>query len=199
MPTGYTAPIADGITFKQYAMSCARAFGALIEMRDEPADAEIPESFKASTYHAERIEKDRAELAELLALDHEDATKKAEQAHEKSVAYHTEAIQKQNALRAKYEAMLADVEAYQSPSPDHDNFKEFMAKQIKESIEFDCGGDYHERAIANAVPLSGPAWIASEKKRLEVSIEYHLKHQADDEERTRQRNEWVRKLRESLE
>ena len=37
MPTGYTDKIKDGITFKEYAMGCARAFGALITMRDNPA------------------------------------------------------------------------------------------------------------------------------------------------------------------
>lgn len=179
-------------------MSCARAFGALIDMRDEPANAEIPESFKASTYHTERIEKDRAELAELLAMNPDSAAEKARDAHEKSVAYHTEAIEERNELKSKYEAMLAEVANYASPSPDHDNLKEFMANQIKDSIKFDCGGDYHERAIAEAVALSGPEWIAAEKKRLEESIEYHLKHHQDEIKRVSDRNEWVQKLLESL-
>jgi hypothetical protein len=48
MPTGYTAAVADGtITeFPDFAMQCARAFGTLVLMRDEPQDAAIPEKFE---------------------------------------------------------------------------------------------------------------------------------------------------------
>jgi hypothetical protein len=40
MPTGYTAGVADGtITeFREYALLCARAFGACIMLRDEPVE-----------------------------------------------------------------------------------------------------------------------------------------------------------------
>ena len=43
MPTGYTAYVQDGVIteFADFAMKCARAFGALIDMRDESLDAEI--------------------------------------------------------------------------------------------------------------------------------------------------------------
>ncbi len=63
MPTGYTADIAKGITFQQYAWSCARAFGALVMMRDEPSDAPIPEAFTPSDYHVKALAEARAKLA----------------------------------------------------------------------------------------------------------------------------------------
>lgn len=54
MPTAYTADIAKGITFKQYAMNCARAFGALIDLRDKPANCEIPDVVYPSDYHLKK-------------------------------------------------------------------------------------------------------------------------------------------------
>jgi len=198
MPTGYTSPIAEGISFKEYAMGCARAFGALIEMRDEPQNAKIPEAFEASKYHKDAIEREGAELKELLAMDHAEAALKALAAHQKHIAYHTEALAKDEALAGKYEAMLAQVEAYKSPSPEHDNFKKFMANQITESMKFDCGSSYHREAIESAELMSGAEWILEEKKRLEDSMEYHKKHHQEEIDRTTGRNEWVRKLRESL-
>ena len=38
MPTGYTLDLYNGkdITFEEFVLKCARAFGALIDMRDEP-------------------------------------------------------------------------------------------------------------------------------------------------------------------
>lgn len=198
MPTGYTAPIADGITFRQYAMGCARAFGALIMMRDEPQNAEIPEAFEASKYHKDAIEKKSLELKELLAMDHATATTKAKEAHQEHIDYHTEAIAKDEALAAKYKAMLAEVEAYESPSPDHDDFKKFMADQITESIKFDCDSNYHREAIESAKLMSGAEWILAEKNRLEDSIEYHNREHQKELARTNERTEWVKKIRDSL-
>lgn len=67
MPTGYTAKLHNGEeqTFPEFVMSCARAFGALITMRDDPADAEIPDEFKPSDYHVRELEKARERLSEV--------------------------------------------------------------------------------------------------------------------------------------
>lgn len=53
MPSAYTAPVQDGkITeFKDFAILCARAFGACIDMRDDPLDKPIPEAFSPVTKH----------------------------------------------------------------------------------------------------------------------------------------------------
>lgn len=179
-------------------MRCARAFGALITMRDEPQNAEIPETFEASKFHKVAIEKEAAKLKELLAMDHATAAEKAKEAHRKHIDYHTEEIAKDKALAAKYRLMLAKVEAYKSPSPDHDNFKNFMADQIKESLKFDCSSTYHREAIESANIMSGEEWILAEKKRLENSMEYHKRKYQEELDRANERTEWVKKLRESL-
>lgn len=57
MPTGYTWDIKDEITFEQFIMNCARAFGALVEMRDEPRDKKIPDELKPSDYHNKELSK----------------------------------------------------------------------------------------------------------------------------------------------
>lgn len=199
MPTGYTAPIAEGITFKKYAMGCARAFGALIMMRDDPSDAEIPEEFEPSTYHRDRIEEDSKELKALLSMTVDEATAMAKAAYEKDRKYHSDGISKDKELLGKYQAMLSEVESYVSPSPDHDNFKKFMADQIRESINFDCNSDYHQRALDSSVLLDGRDWIESEKNRLNESLEYHRKNHQEELDRTNRRSEWVKKLRDSLE
>ena len=65
MPTGYTDAIKDGITFQQFAMNCARAFGACVTMRDDPSDKPIPERFEPSAWHKERLGDAYAALSEL--------------------------------------------------------------------------------------------------------------------------------------
>ena len=61
MPTGYTHDIPAGITFRQFALNCARAFGANIAMRDDPADKPI-EVYEPSDYSAKAITKATNEL-----------------------------------------------------------------------------------------------------------------------------------------
>ena len=46
--------------------------------------------------------------------------------------------------------------------------------------------------------MSGAEWILAEKERLEKSMEYHKKHHQEELDRTNNRNEWVKKLRDSL-
>jgi len=69
MPTGYTATLMEkNQTFPEFIMGCARAFGALIMMRDDPNDATIPDKFEPSDYHAKGIIKAREKLAKLKAM-----------------------------------------------------------------------------------------------------------------------------------
>ena len=79
MPTGYTAAIADGVTFEQFALNCARAFGALIDMRDEPSDAPIPERFEPSNYHEKKIAEINDELVRLKEMSQDEAKMVAHQ------------------------------------------------------------------------------------------------------------------------
>ncbi|MBS3155164.1 hypothetical protein J4404_01555, partial [Candidatus Woesearchaeota archaeon] len=56
MPTGYTYIIGEkDITFKEFALRCARGFGALVEMRDDSLEARIPNKFYPCSYHKEQI------------------------------------------------------------------------------------------------------------------------------------------------
>lgn len=194
MPTGYTAAIKDGITFEQYALNCARAFGALVEMRDAPADAPIPESFAPSDYNAKALKRATAELARLKTLTFEQANAECEaeflSAKESAAKRRIEHAE----LRAKYEAMLAKVEAWKSPTPEHDNYKAFMATQIRDSIQWDCSSAY------DSEPQREPAdvWLKAKLARAASDIAYHAKGHAEEVERTAGRNAWVKALRDSL-
>lgn len=70
MPTGYTHEVQSGevTDFPTFTMQCARAFGALIMMRDDPSDAQIPEQFEPSDYNRRARERAVAELQRLQNL-----------------------------------------------------------------------------------------------------------------------------------
>ena len=65
----YTYELVDKkLTFPQFAMRCARAFGALIEMRDDSMDAPIPDEFSPSDYHVKAKAKAEETLKRLRSI-----------------------------------------------------------------------------------------------------------------------------------
>lgn len=196
MPTGYTADVADGkvTDFAKFAMQCARAFGALVSMRDEPSDAAIPETFEPCDYHVNALRDARAELARLkgMTIDEQEAAcrKASQEAQDFWDRYEAEKVAK----RKRYEAMLARVEAWEPPTSEHVPMKEFMSKQLRESIDFDCGPAY----CARPEPKKRSEWYVKEIEEAASNVARHEAEHAKEVERARGRTEWVRALRSSL-
>lgn len=196
MPTGYTADIPKGISFEQYALSCARAFGALIMMRDDPADAPIPEAFEPSDYHSLKLIDLRARLTELEGMSEEAAAILAEQEYEEAEKYRLNRIEEIDAQERAYRAMLVQVNGWNCPTSDHQEFGKFMREQIEQTINFDCNGN--EYLLTPTERLTGMQWLEKQIAKTIKDIAYHEKGHAEEVERTNQRNAWVKALRDSL-
>ena len=196
MPTGYTANVQDGtITdFSAFAMHCARAFGALITMRDDPMDAPIPDEFLPSDYYARSLEADEAELIRLEGLSGDEITAEhaaAIIAHAKS---RDDSLATKATHKARYEAMLSQVKSWEAPTPDHVELKSFMAKQLTESIDFDCRDySFYHAELPPVTEWQEERLIAARK-----SVERSRKSMAEEIERCANRSQWVRDLLASL-
>ncbi len=195
MPNGYTAAIKDGISFEQFAMNCARAFGALIMMRDEPSSAAIPERFEPSDYHLKAIIAARNVLGELECLSPWECFSRVDTVYLAAERQRLERLDENKNLLAAYRDMLDSVRTWIAPSKEHESLKEFMAKQLKDSIKFDDHTDYYEKPI---VRLSAQDWLDEQKAKALKDIAYHKAERAKEIERTDQSNTWLRLLRESL-
>lgn len=193
MPTGYTAPVVEGtITeFRDFAMRCAREFGALVSMRDQPMDAPIPEEFKPSGHHAERLAEAEAALHEATAMSDALAEERAAEAYEKEMAYHRDLVERDRVEGERVRAMLAKVQAWAPPTADHSGLKKFMIEQLM--------GD-----LSNPIKWPAPArQTGSEWRRARIEqalrdIAYHRKENHQEIARALSRTEWVRALRASL-
>jgi hypothetical protein len=195
MPTGYTAPIYEGkdITFADYAMGCARAFGALMDLRDEPAGTPIPDEFIPRPYYREHLDSALRRAAEIEAWTDEQAEAEAGQSHDKAVRDATELRQQKQELRERYEAMLAQAEAWQPPTPEHEEYAKFMVSQLRESIEHDC----YEVAMPD--PVSGDVYKARELEAARQMAAYYEREMNAEAGRAHGRTEWLRALRGTLE
>lgn len=196
MPTGYTADVQDGkITeFTDFALLCARAFGALIHMRDSDMKAKLPDRIRPDTrYHDEALRKANDRLKMLRGLTPEQCELEAGRAYSVQLEAHEDYRARQRLQRERYEAMLAKVKEWSPPSPDHEGLKKFMCEQLQESIRFDCGGS----SLPKPKPIKAAEWLAQEIARCDRDIEYHGKERDAEIERAAGRDKWLRDLRDS--
>jgi len=201
MATGYTAIIAEGdreVSFKEFALGCARAFGALISMRDDPSDTPIPEKFEVDDYHLNELAKAKEALDKARAMTDDEAQALALAAYNDSKTSAIARMAKCMTLKAKYEDMLEKASNYVPPSEDHQEFKNFMIQQLTDSIKWDCDLKYYEKNLKEIKPMSGLEWRALEIKDAKYNVEYHTKKYAEDVDRVNSRNIWVSRLKQSL-
>lgn len=196
MPTGYTAPVQDGkvTEFRDFAMLCARAFGALIEMRDDSIDAPIPDEFQPSDYYAKNVAKAQHEIDRLLAMADADKSVAAQKAFEDAAASWDAYEARKAQSVARYEAMLAQVKSWSPPTADHAGLKDFMTKQLSESIEFDGSPSHTPRPTLQQTDV----WFSEALKDAKDDLDRATKGHADEIKRVSNRNQWLRDLRGSL-
>lgn len=197
MPTGYTDMIKDDTTFKQFAMRCARAFGACVTMRDDPIDKDIP-LFEPSSWHIEQIKADQKELERISNLSDDDASLESKKEYDRKIEEYKEYISKAERTRQNYDRILLSARTWIPPTDDHKELKKFMIDQIESSIRCDCDNSYYHDKIAAMEVLSGADWKAMKIKELQESLKYHEKHHREEIERVEGRNRWVRELRRAL-
>ena len=196
MPTGYTAPVADGTitSLRAYALQCARAFGATITMRDDPQDAEIPERFEPSHFYSEQLTKALARLRHLQALSPIEAQREMQQQHSAAMARWRERSWDDARQRVRYQKMIHAVCYWEPPTSEHRGLRSFMLKQLDDSFDFDCGGQYLQMPRLQR----WPEWLAEQIAKAECDIDYYAEHQVAENERAATRTAWVRELRASL-
>lgn len=192
MPTGYTDAIGKGATFEEFVWSCARAFGALVMMRDDPTDAPIPEFEPHTEYYDGRLAECEAKLKELREMSPQQANAAASRAHEAEMETWRQREVERKDLEAKYSAMRERVATWEPPTPDHAGLKRFMLEQIDESIRFDCS------PWDAPSPLDGPEWMKREIERAARGIASSHENIAGEIARAKERNAWVKALDESV-
>ena len=195
MPTGYTEKIQEGISFDDFIMRCARAFGACITMREAPNNAKIPEEFKPSNYYKKARDKAKIELALYENLTIDQAEERAKKSYIAELQQNLEYILKKEDMKQKYEAMLEKVKNWTPPTPEHTDLKVFMIQQITDSIKFDCGDYYFQHP---PILESGKKYKQSRIEMCKKDIKYYSEEYIKEVDRTNKRNKWIKELRNSI-
>lgn len=196
MPTGYTAKLMEsGQTFPEFAMTCARAFGACILMRDDDMDVPIPEKFEPSNYHLEAIEKAKAQLQQFEAMSIGERWQYGIDQKVEQLRQNNEWLEKEKAENARIDAMIAEVNNWVPPTEEHEEMKRFMLDQLKISRNTLTYQEERLKALNNKDPKT---FYLDAVQRAEHDIAYHTAEHAKEVQRTNERTRWVQQLRESL-
>ena len=198
MPTGLTALIADGDTSaKNFILRCARGFGALSFMRDEPLSAPIPETIPEETYYKECYERECKRLEELKAMTSEDIHRETQKWYEDVKTRFEKTIEHDLAENAKYDAMIKKVEAWDcSINPDLQPLKNYALDQLRISKTDPEWAKHHLEEI---VPLSDEAWYRYEMESCLRDISHFKEKIEKDKQWRADCNRWLSDLRKSLE
>jgi hypothetical protein len=195
MLTGYTADVKDGkvTEFADFALQCARAFGALVSMREDLRDAPIPDEFQPREYHSEALAKAEADMARLQAMSTDEIATWANAEQDARAEREAQWESDKTADRQRYEDMLEKVNAWTPPTPDHAGMKTFMVEQLQGSIKFDC--DFPSKNTERVPPID---FYAEAVARAQKDIEYHQTEYAAEVAYCAERSQWVRDLKASL-
>lgn len=195
MPTGYTSAVKDGITFEQFALGCARAFGALSPMRDDPAGTPIPDEFKPTPFYADNLASAVQALSAAKRMTDEEATAQSAAAWQLAEDNRLKTIKDMTELRGRYEQMVAQVNAWTPPTTDHSELKVFMLDQLTKSIEFDCDVSYYQEP---AKKMTGPEYKAAIIEAARKGVERYAEMVSEEEARAKSCTDWVKALKTSL-
>lgn len=199
MPSGYTEGVASGkITeFKEYALLCARAFGACISLRDEPLSSEIPE-FKVDDYYLNQAKETEEKIASLLSMTQQDKEENFNKYVSDIVKSAEENLSEKKIIKQRYEKMLEQARNFDPPSSNHYNYKSFMIEQLQNSIQWDCSDDYYLDQINRVKSLSLEEWFKSQLIIAQSDLDYYKEQLEEEQDRVNKNNLWVKQLKESL-
>lgn len=197
MPTGYTAAVANGQSFEDFALGCARAFGACLYQRDDPM-SDKPKLREESDYHTKRLLEDSAELGAFLTMDEEQKLAAGIELREEAIANAQKYMNDKIVLKSQYDAMIDKARKWYPPTPDHTKLKLFMIEQLQSSIDFDCNISYYIEELEKKTKMTPLDFYNEKVSKLEWSVRYHEEELEKERKRMEESNDWILELYKSL-
>jgi len=192
MATGYTFCVEEGASFEEFVWGCTRAMGVLITMRDEPLDAKIPKKLEPQDYHFSERAKALKLITELVEMPLKEAEVRAEMEHKTLLQCREDCNTKTEEIQSRYEAMISRVRAWIPPTEEHEGLKRFMLEQLESCLRDSCSREEAPKR------RTAKEWKAATLEEAQRNLQYHEREWQEEQERTKQRNEWLAALRASV-
>ena len=195
MPTGYTADIKKDISFEDFVLGCARHFGPCMDRSGgEPKLRQNTEI----AYYEEKLLENLAYFGYLQSLDDAQQEEFGNEERNKDIARIRSELDAAQTLLTKYELMAQKIGAWEPPTPNHVNLKEFMTEQIVESIRCDCDPTFYTRLLQAAVTKTPLDFYREALAEAEQECRYIENELNDSKVRVKEANDWIIQLYKSL-
>ncbi len=194
MPTGLTYKIYDGdnMSLKDFALACAKHF---VNCDGDDLPHDNPPVFEVPDYYKNEIIILLDELKKWLeALQHpQDFQKQLDDEYQKHME-ENKAYEKQRTERKnRYLIMLNKTNSWNPPT-DLLPLKEFMVKQLNESMDFDCS-PCELYTTKKMTPLE---WIQNKIEFTLDNLRFYTRNYKNKMEKTAETNAYLKNLYESL-
>jgi hypothetical protein len=199
MATGYTSIVVDKpeTTFREFALICARAFGALFHLRDEPLDTPWAVPATPDDYHLRSMEDLAAKRKQCEEFTDDEVLRQIELVFWHRQKSNAESRARVIAEKRALQAMLKKVKKWTPPTGEHDGLKKFMIEQLEVSMPTTLR--YYPKVTKKFKhELSAKAWRKHELARIDSDMEYHRKSWEETIERTAERSAWASALIDAL-
>lgn len=149
MSNAFTHGVQSGkvTTLEEFATTCASAFGVYVEYKDDPINSPRPKRLEIDPYQAElitRAEDDLIYWENITSVELEPIMRREK--NEMAVDQYESAL-RQKESRKNYENMLSQVDNWNVPSEEHEEFKLFMQKELANAMSFDLQAKYSDDEI----------------------------------------------------
>jgi hypothetical protein len=192
MATGYTTIIGEreDLTFKEFTLRCARAFGACVMQRDDDLK-QPPKKLEVESYHLDSFNEAERNLKKFKVISKKDLQIQFKSDQEKSDREWQKSKKESDKLKSKYVSMLDKVKAWNPPTNGHVGLKTFMIQQLEDSIKWDCTDSKRDNT-------SFQEWYKAQLEHLEWEVNYHQQEYVKEVGRVKDQNLWIENLYESI-
>ncbi len=197
MPTGYTADIENDISFEDFILGCARAFGACVHQRDDSA-SDKPKLRAEDSYYEEQLLTTEAELGALKTMNREQREAYGQELKDEGIASAQKYFNEKVLLKNKYDAMMQKVQAWTPPTSNHTSLKQFMIDQITDSIKWDCDTQYWVEELTKASSADPLKLVDAKIAEYERDIAYYEEKMDKESARNAEANQWISQLYDSI-
>ena len=196
MATGYTGKLVEeGQSFKDFVMTCARAFGPFIEMRDKPLDAPIPDSFDGGgSYHKESIHRAQERVKQLKRMNKKEREAYGEERKSCAILSYESAIEETKVQIQRVEEMEQKVQDWNPPVA-YAGLKTFMLSQLRISKDSPDSLIRLLDAVKESNPMDYWSLEVNDSMR---DVRYHRQELVEAKKIAKNNTKWVRNLQKLL-
>lgn len=155
----------------------------------------IPEEFEPSPHYANALASARGEYSKLAEMTETEKLAYGAEQIANDISHLESYLANAEVENARLDVMVAEVNKWNPPSPDHANMKDFMLEQLnisRNNLEYSKD---NLKTLQDASPIGV---YDNALARSLNNISYYQRELAKENSRVAERNLWIKQLRESL-